>query len=248
MCRTRSGRRSLRIINAVTDDNQQVQIGLDGDAEVGHQTVKLIDDQGEVARVYATGYETSDGVTLRVEKDEGSVYIELPTPVWSTVDVAINGEHQAAILIDEAEDGKQTVKIENHIGGYTTEEVKAIETSEGVKFCDGGKDTVVKVSDVLAEITETATHDRQQTAHSSSRCDQGQLADAACGLGMALKVDTDEVPVTVVVSGMPDEIEQDVADEQGQESGGDEEDVPVLERDDRCAHRQRRARAAGPDR
>ncbi|ETI52504.1 hypothetical protein F441_04329 [Phytophthora nicotianae CJ01A1] len=46
-------------------------------------------------------------------------------------------------------------------------------------------------------------------------------------------VDTDEDPVAVVVFGVPDEIEQDVADEQGQENGGDEEDLPVLELDDR---------------
>ncbi|ETL50565.1 hypothetical protein L916_00215 [Phytophthora nicotianae] len=41
---------------------------------------------------------------------------------------------------------------------------------------------------------------------------------------MALKDDTDEVPVTVVVSSVPDEIEQDVADEQGQENRRDEKD------------------------
>ncbi|ETK87466.1 hypothetical protein F441_08251 [Phytophthora nicotianae CJ01A1] len=173
---------------------------------------------------------------------------EEPAPVIQTVDVvADNGEHEQVILVGEVEDGKQTVKILNDEGGYTTKEVKAVETDEGEKLVipDGeGGTTVVEVPEVPAEVANTATDDTQvvnvvtpegnqvqvvvegepehgeQTVqiideHGDVTTEQVKVVETS--EGDKLEIKTDEGYVAVEVPEVPEEVKQEIAEEQPSE-------------------------------
>ncbi|KAL3656596.1 hypothetical protein V7S43_018503 [Phytophthora oleae] len=279
-----------QVVNAVTEDNQQVQIVVEGEPEHGEQTVHIIDEHGDVTVQQAKAIETSEGVKLEVETDEGPVAVlvaEVPEeikqevaeeqevsnpepwldgapnpyryeepaylipdePALQTVDiVADNGEHEQVVLVGGVEDGKQTVEIANEDGGFTTEEVKAVETAEGVKLVIDdaeGQATVVEVHDLPAEVAETVSEDAQvvnavtednqqvqivvegepehgeQTVHIIDEHGDVTVQQAKAietSEGVKLEVETDEGPVAVLVAEVPEEIKQEVAEEQDQDS------------------------------
>ncbi|KAG3169200.1 hypothetical protein PI126_g2921 [Phytophthora idaei] len=170
---------------------------------------------------------------------------EVPVPVVQTVDVvADNGEHEQVIIVGGVEDGKQTIEIPNDEGGYTTKEVKAVETAEGEKLVipDGeGGTTVVEVPDLPAEIVNTATEDRQvvdvvtpegnqvqvvvegepehgeqtvQIVDEHGDVTTKQVKVVETSEGEKLEIKTDEGYVAVEVPEVPEEIKEEIAEEQ----------------------------------
>ncbi|KAG6967222.1 hypothetical protein JG688_00006409 [Phytophthora aleatoria] len=176
----------------------------------------------------------------------GNPYTEVvPVPVVQTVDVvADNGEHEQVIIVGGVEDGKQTIEIPNDEGGYTTKEVKAVETAEGERLVipDGeGGTTVVEVPDLPAEIVNTATEDRQvvnvvtpegnqvqvvvegepehgeqtvQIVDEHGDVTTKQVKVVETSEGEKLEIKTDEGYVAVEVPEVPEEIKEEIAEEQ----------------------------------
>ncbi|KAG2770407.1 hypothetical protein Pcac1_g18511 [Phytophthora cactorum] len=170
---------------------------------------------------------------------------EVPVPVVQTVDVvADNGEHEQVIIVGGVEDGMQTIEIPNDEGGYTTKEVKAVETAEGEKLVipDGeGGTTVVEVPDLPAEIVNTATEDRQvvnvvtpegnhvqvvvegepehgeqtvQIVDEHGDVTTKQVKVVETSEGEKLEIKTNEGYVAVEVPEVPEEIKEEIAEEQ----------------------------------
>ncbi|EGZ23066.1 hypothetical protein PHYSODRAFT_540605 [Phytophthora sojae] len=176
--------------------------------------------------------------------------------------VADNGEQQQVILVGGIEDGTQTIEVLNDFGGYTETEVKAIETPEGEKLVvpdAEGDMTVVTVPEVPAEIAEIATEDTQVVNVVTPSGEQQQVViegepehgEVTIELvdehgevtteevkavetdeGIKLVVPTDDGYVPVVVPKIPEEIQQEIVEEQPTMSGGNpfaEEETPVVQ-------------------
>ncbi|ETN09892.1 hypothetical protein PPTG_22853 [Phytophthora nicotianae INRA-310] len=268
---------TAQVVDVVTPTGETEQVIIEGEPEHGKQTVEIVDqygqttttEYGQTTTTEVRVEETASGEQkLEIPTDGGYVAVDVPmtidqmvrgeelnpympeepAPVIQTVDVvADNGEHEQVILVGEVEDGKQTVKILNDEGGYTTKEVKAVETDEGEKLVipDGeGGTTVVEVPEVPAEVANTATDDTQvvnvvtpegnqvqvvvegepehgeQTVqiideHGDVTTEQVKVVETS--EGDKLEIKTDEGYVAVEVPEVPEEVKQEIAEEQPSE-------------------------------
>ncbi|ETI47524.1 hypothetical protein F442_08213 [Phytophthora nicotianae P10297] len=260
---------TAQVVDVVTPTGETEQVIIEGEPEHGKQTVEIVDQYGQTTTTEVRVEETASGEQkLEIPTDGGYVAVDVPmtidqmvrgeelnpympeepAPVIQTVDVvADNGEHEQVILVGEVEDGKQTVKILNDEGGYTTKEVKAVETDEGEKLVipDGeGGTTVVEVPEVPAEVANTATDDTQvvnvvtpegnqvqvvvegepehgeQTVqiideHGDVTTEQVKVVETS--EGDKLEIKTDEGYVAVEVPEVPEEVKQEIAEEQPSE-------------------------------
>ncbi|KAI9994468.1 hypothetical protein PInf_011100 [Phytophthora infestans] len=251
---------TAQVVDIVTPSGETQQVIIEGEPEHGKQTVEIVDQYGQTTTTEVRVEETSSGEKkIEIPTSEGYVAVDLPepvpathtyteeepVPVVQTVDVVTaNGEHEQVIIVGEVEDGKQTIKILNEEGGYTTKEVKAVENSDGVKLVipdgDGGT-TLVEVLEVPAEIASTVTEDTQvvnvvtpegnqlqvivegepehgeqtvQIVDEHGEVTTEQVKAVETSEGLKLEIKTDEGYVAVEVPEVPVEIKQEIAEEQ----------------------------------
>ncbi|KAF4138458.1 hypothetical protein GN958_ATG12324 [Phytophthora infestans] len=251
---------TAQVVDIVTPSGETQQVIIEGEPEHGKQTVEIVDQYGQTTTTEVRVEETSSGEKkIEIPTSEGYVAIDLPepvpathtyteeepVPVVQTVDVVTaNGEHEQVIIVGEVEDGKQTIKILNEEGGYTTKEVKAVENSDGEKLVipdgDGGT-TLVEVPEVPAEIASTVTEDTQvvnvvtpegnqlqvivegepehgeqtvQIVDEHGEVTTEQVKAVETSEGLKLEIKTDEGYVAVEVPEVPVEIKQEIAEEQ----------------------------------
>eukprot|EP00644_Phytophthora_capsici_P000820 jgi/Phyca11/544930/estExt2_Genewise1Plus.C_PHYCAscaffold_160416 len=215
-------------------------------------------DQGPVSVVVAEVPEEIKEEVIKEQEEHqpgefgGNPFTEEEPAVLQTVDVvADNGEHQQVVLVGGIEGGKQTVEIANEYGGFTTEEVTAVKTSEGEKLViedAQGQATVVEVHELPAEVAATVTEDSQVVNAVTADNQQVQIVvegepehgeqtvqlidehgdvtvEQAKAIetseGVKLEIKTDQGPVSVVVAEVPEEIKEEVIKEQEEHQPGE---------------------------
>ncbi|EGZ23057.1 hypothetical protein PHYSODRAFT_482301, partial [Phytophthora sojae] len=184
----------VQTVDVVTDNGEHEQVIVVGEVEDGKQTIEVADDQGGYTEKEVAAVETDQGESIVVPDGNGGttvvnvpdvpdVIADLATDDTQVVNVVNpdNGAQQQVVIEGEPEHGEVTVDIVDASGEVTTEEeVKAVETDEGIK----------------------------------------------------LVVPTDDGYVPVVVPKIPEEIQQEIVEEQPTMSGGNpfaEEETPVVQ-------------------
>ncbi|KAF1779144.1 EF-Hand 1, calcium-binding site [Phytophthora cactorum] len=224
-------------VDVVTPSGKTEQVIIEGEPEHGKQTVDIVDEYGQTTTTEVRVEETSTGEQkIVVPTDEGYVAVDIPEPVRLRKVTSEATRSRRRSLVG--------LVIPNDEGGYTTKEVKAVETAEGEKLVipDGeGGTTVVEVPDLPAEIVNTATEDRQvvnvvtpegnqvqvvvegepehgeqtvQIVDEHGDVTTKQVKVVETSEGEKLEIKTDEGYVAVEVPEVPEEIKEEIAEEQ----------------------------------
>ncbi|KAG7387948.1 hypothetical protein PHYPSEUDO_013346 [Phytophthora pseudosyringae] len=159
-----------QVVQVTTSTGETEQVTVLGEPEHGQQKVEIIDESGQKTVEEITAVETPSGEEkLELPEVDTPVVVpeapELPEEVKEQAEangeqpqvvdvVKPSGETEQVVPIGEPDHGHQTVEIIDERGEVTTEEVKAVETSEGVKLelqTDEGYITVAVPEPIPAE-------------------------------------------------------------------------------------------------
>ncbi|GMF81836.1 unnamed protein product [Phytophthora fragariaefolia] len=136
----------VETINVVDDEGEQQQVILVGDIEDGKQTIEVANEFGGYTQTKVKAVETEKGEKLTVPDAQGDDTVvtvpdvpeevaEIATEDTQVVNVVTpEGETEQVVVEGEPKHGEMTVEIVDELGEVTTEEVKAVETDEGLKI------------------------------------------------------------------------------------------------------------------
>ncbi|EGZ23056.1 hypothetical protein PHYSODRAFT_555774 [Phytophthora sojae] len=154
----------VQTVDVVADNGEQQQVILVGGIEDGTQTIEVLNDFGGYTETEVKAIETPEGEKLVVPDAEGDMTVvtvpevpaeiaEIATEDTQVVNVVTpSGEQQQVVIEGEPEHGEVTIELVDEHGEVTTEEVKAVETDEGIKLVVPTDDGYVPV--VVPEIPE----------------------------------------------------------------------------------------------
>ncbi|GMG11963.1 unnamed protein product [Phytophthora fragariaefolia] len=136
----------VETITVVNDEGEQQQVILVGDIEDGKQTIEVANELGGYTETEVKAIETEEGEKLVVPDAQGvDTVVTVPDVPEEVAEIATEdtqvvnvvtpeGETEQVIVEGEPDHGTMTVEIVDELGEVTTEEVKAIETDEGLKI------------------------------------------------------------------------------------------------------------------
>ncbi|GMF89696.1 unnamed protein product [Phytophthora fragariaefolia] len=143
----------LQTVDVVTSGGEEKQVIIEGEPDNGKVAIEIPNNHGGYTETEAKAIETDEGVEVVIPDSHGETTVvtvpEVPADVTEVIsdDVLVmniespSGEKQQVIVDGKPKNGVQTVHIVDVHGATTTEELKAIETDEGVKvvvLTDGG--------------------------------------------------------------------------------------------------------------
>ncbi|KAE8968262.1 hypothetical protein PR003_g28923, partial [Phytophthora rubi] len=159
----------VQTVDVVADDGEHEQVIVVGEVEDGKQTIEVANDQGGYTEKEVIAVETDQGESIVVPDGNGGttvvnvpdvpdVIADLATDDTQVVNVVNpdNGAQQQIVIEGEPEHGEVTVDIVDESGEVTTEQVKVVETDDGLKLEVPTDDGIVPVvvPDVPAKIQE----------------------------------------------------------------------------------------------
>ncbi|GMF61949.1 unnamed protein product [Phytophthora fragariaefolia] len=136
----------LQTVDVVNSNDEHEPVVIVGDVDDGKQTIKVANEDDEFTEKEAIAVETDQGKVIVVpDGDGGTTVVSVPnvpdviaematddTQVVNVVDPN-SGVQEQVVIEGEPEHGKVTVEVVDESGEVTTEQAKAVETSDGLK-------------------------------------------------------------------------------------------------------------------